>query len=154
MTGTYKTKLMDDIMRRVVIRIALRHPLAMPKLYFCEKPLATFLELRKVIADFPNLNWLWLLILGGLSSFVLIFTAWCSRWSSTGQNVVSCRGGHPFRSSAHHLGLAGKLLHYRPIIDDVCFRSAPYLYGSDLLDKASALLGTTTPALTALIPPI
>jgi hypothetical protein len=74
-TGTYKTRLMDDIMRRIVIRIALRHPLAMPKLYFYEKPLATFRELRKVIIDSPNLNWLWLLILGGLSSFVLIFTA-------------------------------------------------------------------------------
>jgi hypothetical protein len=74
-TGTFKPKLMDDIMRRVVIRIALRHPLAMPKLYFYKKPLATFLELRKVIADSPNLNWLWLLILGGLSSFVLISAA-------------------------------------------------------------------------------
>src|SRR5262245_26311327 len=133
-----QTKLMDDIMRCVVIRIALRHPLAMPKPYFCEKPLATFLELRKVIADSPNLNWLWLLVLGGLSSFVVIITAGGVLDDfQLGKTLFLVGAAHPFRKSAHHLGLARKLLHYRPFIGDICFRSSPYLYGSHLLDQAS-----------------
>ncbi len=71
-TGTIKFKMHDDIMRRVVLQIVKRHPFLAFKLYFYVKPIATVDILGRVFQTAPNHNWLWLLILGGMSAFGVI----------------------------------------------------------------------------------
>jgi hypothetical protein len=63
-TGTYKTKLFDDVMRRVVIRALAGNPIGMLKLYFYVKPQAIIDTVTKVLS--PNLTWFWLLLFGGI----------------------------------------------------------------------------------------
>src|SRR5262249_10762620 len=50
-TGTYKTKLFDDVMRRVVIRALAENPIGTLKLYFYVKPQDIVDTVTKVLSD-------------------------------------------------------------------------------------------------------
>jgi hypothetical protein len=72
-TGTYKTKLFDDVMRRVVIRALAENPIGTLKLYFYVKPRDIVDTVTKVLSDSPNLTWFWLLLFGGIVTIAVSF---------------------------------------------------------------------------------
>jgi hypothetical protein len=72
-TGTYKSKLFDDVMRRVVIRALAENPIGTLKLYFYVKPRWLVDTVTKVLSDSPNLAWFWLLLFGGIVTIAVSF---------------------------------------------------------------------------------
>jgi len=85
-SGAVKWKLEDDIMRRVVTKIWLRHPLLTLRLYALYNPGHAIQAVSRAIEGAPTRTWLWLLILGGLTGLGIVWaggraaeveTAWC-----------------------------------------------------------------------------
>jgi hypothetical protein len=67
-TGTHKTKMIDNVMRRVVLRTLAENPISALKLYFLVKPLLVARNVAEVLRDSPTPLWLFLLLLGGLAT--------------------------------------------------------------------------------------
>ena len=65
-TGTYKAKLYDDVMRRVVVRALAGNPIGMLKLYLYIKPQNIADTVTTVLSGSPNVAWFWLLLFGGI----------------------------------------------------------------------------------------
>jgi len=106
-TGTLKFKLFDDIMRRVVIDIWMRHPLRSMKLYLYLRPMALVDVLRKAIAGAPNLDWLWYLMVGGVSAFTIIRIAdRPQNGHRVGVGLVAVAGALPFAALPNIWGYA------------------------------------------------
>jgi hypothetical protein len=74
-TGTLKFKLFDDIMRRVVVHTWMQRPLLSLKLYLYIRPIALVHVVRMAIGGAPNVDWLWYLLIGGVSVFSIISIA-------------------------------------------------------------------------------
>ena len=80
-TETYKFRLMDNVVKGVVMRTLAQHPLGAAKLYFYIKPQFISGELRKLLTAAPSLKWLWLLIGGG---FIIALLGWIGSSNTTG----------------------------------------------------------------------
>jgi hypothetical protein len=95
-TATYKSRFIDDIMRGVVLRIAVRHPFALFKLYFYEKPYRTFLVLSDLLGASPTRKWFLPLLLGGVVSFGVLFITGSGQDLKTGNTLILIAASLPF----------------------------------------------------------
>jgi hypothetical protein len=73
-TNTYKTRLHDNITRRVFFAAVAHHPFLIGKLYLRDKPKAIYSVIRLIFEETKNLNWLyWLLSTGVITGLFLSF---------------------------------------------------------------------------------
>jgi hypothetical protein len=73
-TNTYKTRLHDNITRRVFFAAVAHHPFLIGKLYLRDKPKAIYSVIRLIFEKTETLNWLyWLLSTGVITGLFLSF---------------------------------------------------------------------------------
>jgi hypothetical protein len=71
-TGTYKTRLHDNIMRRVFFDIVLHHPLGVARLYLWVKPALLIDCIRLLFEYTPGHKWLYLIVGAGIGISILM----------------------------------------------------------------------------------
>jgi hypothetical protein len=71
-TGEHKPRLRDNVMRRVVLRAIVQHPISALVLYAYTKPMFILSQLKSAFAEAPGWGWLWAITAGGLVGAIVL----------------------------------------------------------------------------------